>query len=352
MHHEYHKNSFRLYNANVDHITMKPINVSLLFGLFSVMGTTASKNKSLKRSKKRGKGGKVKEKSEVYNCPVEVKKPMDALNPCAGTKLQIDDFDCVVNGVVQALGQAGTDVSVGYTGNLDMGNRVPVTQPFWLQGICPVNVHWHLGAEHRSYGQYDENGTGPEVADNNNEDNQRALSGEVRLGLRCYHYDEADAKFTTEYEWKHCIGMEVGETYEVHWPHSLAGACGTVNQYQAPFYDGVFCNADRLNLEILEQQVGVQAQVFTIVNDEGYYFPDLMKGMIVDEALGMGTQVTKYTGSTTGTSRNNEICSGYTPITWQVDRKCHLISASTFDKMCADMKMQRDGTFEFFASSQ
>ena len=25
-----------------------------------------------------------------------------------------------------------------------------------------------------------------------------------------------------------------------------------------------------------------------------------------------------------------------------MDRKCHLISASTFDKMCADMKAQRD----------
>ena len=28
--------------------------------------------------------------------------------------------------------------------------------------------------------------------------------------------------------------------------------------------------------------------------------------------------------------------------TGQVDRKCHLISASTFDKMCADMKQQAD----------
>ena len=30
------------------------------------------------------------------------------------------------------------------------------------------------------------------------------------------------------------------------------------------------------------------------------------------------------------------------PITWQVDRKCHLISASSFDKLCADMKTQHD----------
>ena len=56
----------------------------------------------------------------------------------------------------------------------------------------------------------------------------------------------------------------------------------------------------------------------------------------------MWSDVAKYTGSTTGTTRNNQICSRYTPITWQVDRKCHLISASTFDKMCQDMQAQRD----------
>merc|ERR1719182_348394 len=65
-----------------------------------------------------------------------------------------------------------------------------------------------------------------------------------------------------------------------------------------------------------------------------------MRGMIVDGDF--GADIAAYTGSTTGTTRNNEICSSYSPITWQVDRKCHLISASSFDKMCADMKAQRD----------
>merc|ERR1711918_268302 len=88
------------------------------------------------------------------------------------------------------------------------------------------------------------------------------------------------------------------------------------------------------------EKIGVQSQTFTIVNDEHYYYPDLIRGMIVDGE--MGSDIAKYTGSTTGTSRDNEVCSRYTPITWQVDRKCHMISASTFDKMCADMKAQRD----------
>lgn len=93
-------------------------------------------------------------------------------------------------------------------------------------------------------------------------------------------------------------------------------------------------------------QIGVQAQIFTVVNDESYYYPDLMRGMIVDDK--MGDDIAYYTGSTTGTSRNNELCSQYAPITWQVDRKCHIVSASTFDKMCADMKSQRDDMHDDF----
>ena len=159
------------------------------------------------------------------------------------------------------------------------------------------------------------------------------------MGNQCLHYDSNDVKFTKTFDWQHCIGMHVGETYEVHWPHSKGGACGTVNQYQTPFYDGVFCHASKL-APTTQESIGVQAQVFVIVNDEDYYFPDLFRGMIVDGDI--GSDIAYFTGSTTGTTRNNEICSAYAPITWQVDRQCHMISASTFDKMCMDMKAQRD----------
>jgi len=169
----------------------------------------------------------------------------------------------------------------------------------------------------------------------------------TRYGYACSLYDKTDVKFTTPYKWQHCLDMHVGETYEVHWPHSTLGACGTPDQYQSPFYDGVFCGAPGNALvdagatgNTTSGNVGVQAQVFTIVNDEHYYFPDLMRGMIVDGSHGENIAI--YTGSTTGTSRNNQICSAFSPITWQVDRTCHLISASSFDKMCAEMKQQRD----------
>jgi hypothetical protein len=259
-------------------------------------------------------------------------RPPEGTNPCEGKKPDAPNVACVVDEVLMTGEQSGTNVTKGYKGDRNT-TAEPITVPYYQVGLCPVNVHWHLGAEHYSLGEFDETGTGP--SDINE---RRRLAGKERLGFQCKLYDENDAKFTKAYNWQHCKDMEVGQTYEVHWPHSAAGACGTPNQYQTPFYDGVFCVDDVLT--DTPAQVGVQSQVFTIVNDESYYWPDLMHGMIVDGDK--GTDVAKYTGSTTGTTRDNEICSPFSPITWQVDRKCHLVSASTFDKMCADMKAQRD----------
>lgn len=92
----------------------------------------------------------------------------------------------------------------------------------------------------------------------------------------------------------------------------------------------------------IASNVGVQSQTFVVVNDEDYYYPDLFSGMIVDPYANKGVDLAMYTGSTTGTQRNNEVCSPFSPITWQVDRKCHMISASSFDKMCEQMSTQAD----------
>jgi len=298
------------------------------------------------------------------------KTALVAPNVCDGAKLVFPNIDCMIaalddgsdvtEGVVQVGAQAAGNVTKGYNGELET-DVVPITKPYYQAGLCPVNVHWHLGTEHYSAGEYDCESHGEkhreliedmamcgptEIKD------RRKLSGKARQGYQCNLYDEADEKYTKSYDWKYCdASMEVGQTYEIHWPHSGVGACGTPNQYQTPFYDGVFCNLPLESFQTLSPQniadnVGVQAQVFVIVNDESYYYPDLIKGMIVEPELKMGSDIAMYTGSTTGTSRDNTICSQYTPITWQVDRKCHPISASSFDKMCADMMEQRDDMSE------
>lgn len=260
-------------------------------------------------------------------------------NPCEGKKIKRNNVECSDVGIEQA----GGNVSEEYEGEFET-EEVPIIQPFIKTRMCPVNVHWHLGAEHLSDGQYDGEGTGPLTI------HERRLGhGKVRLGHQCHHYDEEVEMFTQPYDWKHCKDMEVGQTYEVQWYWSAGGACGTPWQYQTPFYDGVFCNIPETDFVALTRQdlashIGAQAQIFTIVNDDTYYYPDLIKGMIDHKE--MGQDITKYTGSTTGTSRNNDICSAYGPITWHVDRNCHKISASSFDKMCADMKAQFDDMTE------
>lgn len=284
--------------------------------------------------------------------------PSNDPNPCAGMKPSdneyFDNVQCFKDGVRQALEQAGANVTEGYKGGYDVMeardgiNAEPITTTYKKAGLCPVNVHWHRGAEHYSLGEYDEGGRGPTGEHNEYEENdRRRLAGgdkEVRQGFRCHHHDAKDERFTKEYDWKHCKDMQVGETYEIHWPHSAAGDCGTKWQYQTPFYDGVFCKDDVLTLTNTAKKVGVQAQVFVVINDDsaGYMFDDLIDGMYINEARGFGSDMAIYTGSTTGTSRSNEVCSKYTPITWQVDRKCHVISAKSFDKLCKEMKMQAD----------
>ena len=276
------------------------------------------------------------------------------LNPCEGQQPfhagpndgYFSNVNCFRDAVTQTLEQAGGNVTRGYVGGMDAGPRRPITQPYSQVGLCPVNVHWHLGAEHLSVGQYDEYGTGPPTTNSSgsgsSSSGRRQLAAGERRGGRCHYYRNTDPKFTTPYNWRFCTNMKVGETYEVHWPHSAAGACGTQWQMQSPFYDGVFCRDGIITIAPLNtyQKIGVQSQTFVVVNDEAYYQPNLFRGMLTHGQHGL--DMAMYTGSTTGTSRDNQVCSRYTPITWQVDRKCHLVSASSFDKMCQDMLNNRD----------
>merc|ERR1719420_206378 len=137
--------------------------------------------------------------NKISNCQVrpmsgQMLKPIGGgTNICAGKK-PIDgnvvgdgyfkNINCTLDtGVVQALEQSGIDVTKGYKGLINTTGRDPITDPYWKAGLCPVNVHWHLGAEHRSAGQYDESGKVKP-------DHRRLAAGKkVRKGFSCYHYD-------------------------------------------------------------------------------------------------------------------------------------------------------------------
>ena len=96
------------------------------------------------------------------------------------------------------------------------------------------------------------------------------------------------------------------------------------------FAGSVFCNWAAVGNTTYER-IGVQAHV-----------SNLVRGRMVDATRGESSDMALYSGFTTGASKSNTVCSLYAPITWQVDCKCRPVSASSFDKMCADMKAERD----------
>jgi len=223
-----------------------------------------------------------------------------------------------------AFEQSPADVSIGAEEGMREGAGTLV-EDYEAAGMCVVNVHFHLGAEHKSAGQYDVDGA-EFMASLGESERRRLAAAEDYPGWFCQGYDAEDPKYTTEYEWEYCEGVHVGMTYEIHWPASTHGHCGRFTDGLG----GLFCYSQT------PDAIGVQGQVFMIVNDEDHLVDDLTSGMRKD----LASDVAMYTGSSTGPSYSDEICSPYAPISWHVDRECHLLSAKSFDHLCKYMKDQ------------
>ena len=282
-----------------------------------------------------------------------------------GFGVGLGDLDCEHASVGA---QSGTDVTKGAEGMMDPS--VGPIQDYNAAGMCTVNVHWHIGAEHRSEGQYDENAAFDHPYKDTYAGSHRRLAssdGGMRIGHMCVKGKElweandpsvrnADGS-VNEYDWKYCKDMHVGLTYEFHWPHSSLGACQTPWQYQYHFLDGVLCGATMGNVDIgtasqllmdKTHGIGVEGQVFTIVNsatDAAAKRPtwDVLNGwdrQAIEETKNDATGgVAYYQGSTTGDAANNDdVCRGTgNLVTWHQDRKCHTLEASTMDEMCRRM---------------
>ena len=285
-------------------------------------------------------------------------------NPCidstgqAPLRADLGDIECENAGA-----QSATDVTKGAPGTRDPA-LAPIAD-YNDMGMCTVNVHWHIGAEHRSEGQYDE----AAAFDHPNKDtyagSHRRLAsadGGMRIGHMCtkgkelWEANDASVRNSDgsvkEYDWKYCKDMHVGLTYEFHWPHSSLGACQTPWQYQYHFLDGVLCGATQGGVDIATAAallgdkthgIGVEGQVFTIVNggDADAKRPtwDVLNGWDRQSAK----DVAYYQGSTTGDAVQSgahagDKCRGTGDlVTWHVDRECHTLEASTMDEMCRRM---------------
>jgi len=179
-----------------------------------------------------------------------------------------------------------------------------------------ANVHFHLGAEHKSESYADDaDANAYDAASSNN----RRLADKPRPGFMCASKDlTSDQKKT--YDFQYCVNTEVGKSYEVHYVHSSAGG----DQISEGLGQAAHGRGQ------LNPMVAVTGVVYQIVNGA----PDLdvyaMGGMDAADSV-------MYSGSTTGQSHNNEICSPYT-ITWHVDKKCRLVSPKAFDDFCKKKK--------------
>jgi hypothetical protein len=111
-------------------------------------------------------------------------------------------------------------------GGLNVGGLIPNTKLYWQSSMYPINVHWHLGSKHYSYGKFNKHGNGPHgsIPRPKWADCNLSATGiedvdvvhQVQDGFHCHHYNATDAMCTTPFNWQHCKGMEVGKTYEVH----------------------------------------------------------------------------------------------------------------------------------------
>lgn len=221
-----------------------------------------------------------------------------------------------------AEAQAPRDLSTGAQGSRSA--KAAVLSVAQAARLPQTNIHFHLGAEHKSDFYYDTSDSDAYDADNH----RRLLAeGSVRPGNMCPADDLTEDQLEP-YDWKYCKGeMHVGKSYEVHYVHSSAG-----NSEFSDLTDGLGSAAGGRGLA--NPMLVVQAQIFQIVNDDlpEHMDSDLVHGWDHTEHV----DAVMYSGSTTGGSNNNEVCSPYV-VSWHVDIHCHQISAAAFDNMCRMM---------------
>lgn len=229
--------------------------------------------------------------------------------------------------------QAPRDLTDGAEG--DMDPKAAVLNEAQADKLPLVNVHFHLGAEHKAASYSDS------AASEDFDSGSRRLAGSaaVRPGFMCDASGLTEVQ-TAPFEFQHCKGdVQVGKSYEVHYVHSSAGyAYNTKEERQSADIDGI---EDGLGgaangRGLLNPMVVVQGQVFQIVQGADPV-DDLLHGwQEVDHSDSV-----MYAGSTTGPSHNNEVCSPYS-ITWHVDKTCHQVPPESFDNLCKQMKEYYD----------
>lgn len=197
-----------------------------------------------------------------------------------------------------------------------------------------ANVHYHLGAEHKSTAYSD----GTDSAAYDAAHGGRRLASQPRPGFMCSQ-SGLSANQLVPHQFLYCKGdVAVGKTYEFHYVRSSSGYDpeDLGGDLDAQINDGLGGAAN--GRALLNPMVAVQAMVVQIVKTggmSGLNVTDLIMQWAEPDSM---TEKVMYAGSTTGPSHNNDdVCSPYA-VSWHVDKRCHKMNADDFDMMCKKMK--------------
>ena len=221
--------------------------------------------------------------------------------------------------------QTPRDLSTDENGKLAEGFKTPkaaVLTPDQAEFLPLVNIHFHLGAEHKS-NSYN-NGTHSEAYD------EGSKEFSVRPGWMC-PISGLDQTQLEPYNFTSCLGPDVlvGKSYEIHYVHSTAGVDANTSddRNSDDLSDGLGGAANGRNQ--LNPMIVVEGLIVQIV--QGAQDIDLFTAW--DSASVDHNKSVIYSGSTTGTSHDNSKCSPYI-ITWHVNKECIQVSPQSFDNLC------------------
>jgi hypothetical protein len=173
-----------------------------------------------------------------------------------------------------------------------------------IKSMNLCNIHFHRNAEHKSaaYSTFVEDGS--------------------NSGWACQ--EPAPGRLSKKHvEYNGCEGIAEGDTIEIHWVHTT---CDINTQGVKPLGGGL--NAC-LTTMCPNPQLKVAAQVFVLQKNGELKF--------AESPISHNDPTVVYSGSTTGTSWNNNHCSPL-QVTWDVKKTCDTLDIDDFSKWCSNNK--------------
>jgi len=171
-----------------------------------------------------------------------------------------------------------------------------------IENMDLCNIHFHRNAEHKSaaYSTFVEDGS--------------------NSGWACQ--EPAAGRLSEKHaEYNGCQGIAEGDTIEVHWVHTT---CDIETEGVTPMGGGL---SACLTTICANPQLKVVAQVFVLEKNGKLKFTDSL--------ISNNEPSVVYTGSTTGTSYNNNHCSEF-QVTWDVKKSCESLDIDDFSKWCSN----------------